>query len=433
MPRPITEKTQLVPAAQYLRMSTEHQQYSFANQRTAIGEFAAGNGYVVVRSYEDAGKSGLAIRHREGLQKLLHDVVSGSADFKVILVYDVSRWGRFLDSDEAAHYEFLCKNSGVPVHYCAEQFTNDGSVPSAILKTLRRTMAGEYVRELSTKVFTAQRRLATDGFRVGGTAGYGLRRMAVSPDGKARRRLAAGQRKPYATDHVVLVPGPKKEVAVVRRIYRMFLRARGNIGPNDIARTLNRDCIPAAGGRPWTPFAVRQVLTHPKYVGALVWARTTQKLRTKPRRQPKNEWVINEHAHEPIVARRDSEQARAVFKKRSERVTPERELIRNLQRILSKHGELKQTLINRKTGSFALSTYQRRFGSMQRLYDLLNLQYPGSRIGGSCWGMQPRSAPCSTACCITGTSSSVALKVGGPNLRRRRNRHQAFMNCGPDR
>ena len=49
-----------------------------------------------------------------------------------------------------------------------------------------------------------------------------------------------------------------------------------------------------------------------------------------------------------------------------------------------------------------------------------------SRIGGSCWGMQPRSAPYSTACCITGTCSSAALEVGEPNLMRRRNRRRVF-------
>jgi hypothetical protein len=31
-----------------------------------------------------------------------------------------SRWGRFQDADESAHYEFLCKSAGIPVHYCAE-------------------------------------------------------------------------------------------------------------------------------------------------------------------------------------------------------------------------------------------------------------------------------------------------------------------------
>ena len=42
----------------------------------------------------------------------------------------VSRWGRFQNCDEAAHYEFLCQNSGVRVYYCAELFINDGSILS---------------------------------------------------------------------------------------------------------------------------------------------------------------------------------------------------------------------------------------------------------------------------------------------------------------
>ena len=340
----------LTPAAQYLRMSTEHQQYSFANQRDAIEEYARRNSYVVVCSYEDAGKSGLAVRHREGLQKLLNDVVSGSAPFKVILVYDVSRWGRFQDADESAHYEFLCKNAGVPIHYCAEQFTNDGTVQSTILKTLRRSMAGEYSRELSIKVFEAQKRTVSSGFRPGGLAGYGLRRMAVSVDGIVRSTLANGQCKPYATDHVTLVPGPEKEVALVRRIYDTFLRARGKIGACEIARELNRNGIPAANGGPWSPFAVRQVLTHPKYVGVQIWAKTTQKLRTKMKPTPNNEWIINKQAYEPIIDARTFDRAQALFVKRSERLIPEQELIRSLQRILSRHGELRQGLMNRKTG-----------------------------------------------------------------------------------
>ena len=72
--------------------------------------------------------------------------MAGAAPYKAILVYDVSRWGRFQDTDESAHYEFLCKSAGVPVHYCAETFANDGSLPSLIMKALKRTMAGEYGR-----------------------------------------------------------------------------------------------------------------------------------------------------------------------------------------------------------------------------------------------------------------------------------------------
>jgi len=61
------------------------------------------------------------------------------------------------------------------VHYRAEQFENDGSLSSTLLKTIKRTMAGEYGRELSVKVFAGQCRLIERGFRQGGPAGYGLR------------------------------------------------------------------------------------------------------------------------------------------------------------------------------------------------------------------------------------------------------------------
>ncbi len=162
---------QLVPAAQYLRMSTEHQQYSLENQSTAIQTYAESHGFEVVRTYSDAAKSGLVLRHRIGLRQLLQDVVSGSPAYRVILVYDVSRWGRFQDTDESAHYEFLCKSAGVPVHYCAETFANDGTLPSLIMKALKRTMAGEYSRELGVKVLAGLKRLASLGFKQGGMAG----------------------------------------------------------------------------------------------------------------------------------------------------------------------------------------------------------------------------------------------------------------------
>jgi hypothetical protein len=70
-------------------------------------------------------------------------------------------------------------------------------------------MAAEYSRELGVKVFGAQKRLAELGFRMGGTPGYGLRRLVVSDNPKLTRRLDTGQRKDPA-DHIILVPGPRQ-------------------------------------------------------------------------------------------------------------------------------------------------------------------------------------------------------------------------------
>jgi DNA invertase Pin-like site-specific DNA recombinase len=91
-----------VPVAQYVRISDEAQQYSIDDQKAAIQEYAVRHGFTIVRTYADIGKSGFVAKHRTALRDLLADVVSGNADYKAVLVYDVSRWGRFLNNDEAA-------------------------------------------------------------------------------------------------------------------------------------------------------------------------------------------------------------------------------------------------------------------------------------------------------------------------------------------
>src|ERR1051326_7007481 len=128
----------VVPAAVYVRMSTEHQQYSTSNQMDAIREYAKRRGLEIVKEYSDEGKSGLNIQGRDSLGQMIRDVQEGRAEFGVILVYDVSRWGRFQDADESAYYEYICRQAGVSVHYCAEQFENDGSPVSTIVKGVKR-------------------------------------------------------------------------------------------------------------------------------------------------------------------------------------------------------------------------------------------------------------------------------------------------------
>ena len=46
---------------------------------------------------------------RNGLKQFIDDVEAGNPDFEVILVYDISRWGRFQDADESAYYEHICQ------------------------------------------------------------------------------------------------------------------------------------------------------------------------------------------------------------------------------------------------------------------------------------------------------------------------------------
>lgn len=247
------------------RMSTDHQKYSTENQLDVIRRYAAARGLEILRVFEDSGRSGLRLDGREVIQNLMTEVLSGRADFSAILVYDVSRWGRFQDADEGAYHEHVCSRAGIRVHYCGEQFENDGSIGSNLLKTVKRVMAGEYSRELSVKVFAGQCRLVELGFRQGGAPGYGLRRVLIDEHRAPKGELARGDRKSLQTDRVVLVPGPAEEVEVVRRMYEMFVEE--GRPEQDIAAVLNAEGVLTDLGRPWTRASVHQVLTNEKYIG----------------------------------------------------------------------------------------------------------------------------------------------------------------------
>src|SRR5688572_21196647 len=142
MPTQLGERP--VPVAQYLRMSTEHQRYSTTNQREAIGKYVADHGMEVVHTYEDSGRSGLTLTERPALQAMLADVHRPERRFKAIVVFDVSRWGRFQDVDESAYYEFLCRRAGVQVLYCAEPFGDLVGPMAVVFKTVKRAMAAEF-------------------------------------------------------------------------------------------------------------------------------------------------------------------------------------------------------------------------------------------------------------------------------------------------
>lgn len=364
-----------VPAAQYMRMSTEDQHYSLATQEAAIRRYAELHGLVVVSTYVDAGKSGVEIKHRKELRRLIHDVTSGNAQYKAILVYDVSRWGRFQDVDEAAHYEFLCKSVGVPVRYCAEQFENDGSLPSSMMKALKRTMAAEYSRELGIKVSAGMRRLALLGFRVAGGPGFGLRRMIVSPDVSRRIILKSGERKAVKTDRTILVPGPKREVDCVRAMFG--LAASGNKrNLEKIAKELNNRHMCLWYGKAWDGSSVRRVLTNEKYAGCNTFGKTTRSLGARTTKIEPKLWVKNPNAFVPIVTMDVFNRAQAlVYRLARRQDKPNTYWVRMMRRVLLRQGKLTQKLLQQKH-VFDYKTCYKRFGTLAKAYELAGFQIP---------------------------------------------------------
>lgn len=355
-------------AAQYVRMSTEHQKYSTENQADAIARYAARRGFEIVHTYADEGKSGLSLAGRQALQTLINDVQHGRANFSHILVYDVSRWGRFQDADESAFLERICTRANIAVHYCAEQFENDGSLSSTIIKSVKRVMAGEYSRELSTKVFAGQCHLIRLGFRQGGMAGFGLRRLLVDEHRHPKAELAIRQHKSLQTDRVILVPGPPEEVRTVRRMYRLFVERRMN--ERQIAEVLNQEGATTDLGRPWSRGTVHQVLTNEKYIGNNVFNRVSFKLKKKRVRNGPDEMVRADGAFEPIVDAAAFETARAIITARSHRLT-DAEMLELLQSLLREVGWLSALVIDEQEHLPSSSVYRSRFGSLIKAYLLV--------------------------------------------------------------
>lgn len=368
------QKTPSIPSsgslrvAQYVRMSTEHQRYSTENQADALAKYAEERGMTIVRTYADDGKSGLNLEGRAGLLRLLSEVQNGQADFSAILVYDISRWGRFQDADESGYWEYVCKRAGVAIHYCAEQFANDGSLPSVILKNLKRTMAGEYSRELSVKVFAGQCRLIELGYRQGGAAGYGLRRLLIDEEHRPKEVLAPGHRKSLQTDRVTLVPGPEDEQKVIQDIYRNFVE-NGKI-ELEIANDLNQRGIKSATGRPWTRGIVHQILINPKYIGANVYNRKSFKLKQRRVVNPEAMWVRKDNAFPALVSHEEFSQAAKIIEIRCRRFT-DSEMIEKLRELFLKEGKLSGLLIDEVEGMPSSSVYSSRFGGLRRAYSIV--------------------------------------------------------------
>jgi DNA invertase Pin-like site-specific DNA recombinase len=357
----------LIPVAQYLRMSTDEQRLSLAYQAAAIRRYAQKHGLIIVSSYEDSGRSGLTLKRRKGLMQVLQDVVSRRNAFKAVLVYDVSRWGRFQDIDESAHYEFLCKSAGVPVYYCAESFKNNNSSPAVVMKTLKRVMAADYSRELSQRLTLTKKILTESGFRAGGAAGYGLRRMLLSPEGSRRRLLAHGEVKDIRAGRIILVPGPAHEVKTVREIYRLRVSKRKSA--DAIAAYLNRKGI-THPGVPWNGGHVREILQNPKYVGWATWRRTTGPLGARSVKVPSQKWITRVGAFEGIVEQETYDKAQKILKDSTFHKSND-ELLAGLRALLLREGRISEQLINQASDLPVAETYIRRFGGLRQAYALI--------------------------------------------------------------
>jgi DNA invertase Pin-like site-specific DNA recombinase len=249
----------------YLRRSTDDMQPdSLIVQEELDRAFCAKNGHEVVRVYSDSA-SGRSTKKRKDFKALIDKVNSGP-DLEGIVTRDVSRWGRFENVDEGAFWEFTCLSKGVRVLYVEESFSDDGTPYSVLMKTLKRVIASEFSRDKSRMVRYTQARVVRNGFRHGGSSPYGMKRIMVRLNGEYVQDMAFHEWKSLSTFRTKLAPGDPEEVAVVQRIFGMFVD--DGLTRTEIAEKLTLEQVRRREGSKWHVPTINQILSNPAYMGA---------------------------------------------------------------------------------------------------------------------------------------------------------------------
>jgi DNA invertase Pin-like site-specific DNA recombinase len=308
----------------YVRVSTEDQardgKSSLDDQRTAITALALKVGRILepANVFADPGVSGQSAEGRPGFMALVAFCQNHPRPNKApgaVLVFNDSRFGRFRDPEEAAHWRFHLKRLGWLVRFVEGDDVED---PAArpLLRTIAAVQASEYSRALKANTRRGMRSAAAKGLWLN-EAPIGYRRLA-SGGGRPAVVLDVGQRK--ADDQEVrLTPGPEAEQALIRWMFDAYASGEYNLG------RMARELKVRWPARAWGRRHVQAILKNQTYLGDVLWSRrphdAVERLDTPVR--PESEWVVTRDAHPALIARDlfDRVQARLAENRKARRWT----------------------------------------------------------------------------------------------------------------
>ncbi len=289
-------------AVAYYRHSREEaQEQSIPIQKTLIQDFALKNNIDIIHEESDPGISGLT-SDRPGLQSLRKNWILNvdAPAFDFVLFLDVSRWGRWQDTTEFSVFEnectknkkkIICVKNGMPR---AENAQFD-----RLLLQVQETMAAEYSKNLSDKVFLGAIGVVQNGYSAGGNPPYALARLLLDEQRVPIRILKRRERKMISNQRVTLTLAEDGTVLTVKEIFHLFVIAKKSA--QWIANYLNEKDVASPGGIEWSCQAVLRVLRNQTYIGSLVYNKTTEKLHTKKRKNPVHKWIIRTNAFSKVV------------------------------------------------------------------------------------------------------------------------------------
>ncbi|MFN8113174.1 MAG: recombinase family protein [Solirubrobacterales bacterium] len=298
----------------YGRLSTTDKQdpaLSFPSQRKACERKVADLGGKVTCEFTDQESGAKA--ERPGWTALTAEARDQDGRrFDAVVIYQTSRLAR--DRLHAALFERELRKVGVPIHYAMGG--GDPDTPEGGLMIGMQQLWDEFERtKLSRETKRGMREASEQGYRAGGRAPYGYRRhLQEMPKGHQGNR---------DKHRVTLEPEPA-EAKVIAEIFDLFVTSK--LTPKAIAEHLNRPGGPPSPSHVdssrnvlghWAASSVRAMLRNPVYTGRIVWNRLdfteAKQAGGGARTRAREEWVVSEDAHLPLVADEVYEAAQARF------------------------------------------------------------------------------------------------------------------------
>lgn len=317
-----SKQDRLVPAVAYLRRSTSRQEKSLDDQRTEIEQYAAANGYRIIRWFQDDGISGDATERRDGFLAF-HKAACNGRDFDVVLVWDQDRFGRF-DSMEAGYWIHPLRKAGVKLVSVTEGPINWDDFTGRVMYSLKQEGKHQFLRDLSRNVSRGQISNAQKGLLCGQAAPYGYDRMLIDESGTHKQQIRTGEK--FAKSRgwrTTLVPSDDAaKVATLRWLFQTY--ADTDTGLRSLADKLNSRGVSGPTGGPWYAASIKAIFENRNYTGTFTWAKRREgkyhsvaagHIRERDRSEvtlspsgkpnavdnPREAWIVVEDAHEGII------------------------------------------------------------------------------------------------------------------------------------
>ena len=289
--------------AAYIRLSKEDAKFkeseSVANQRNLIKAYLNHLGLTAKEEYIDDGFTGTNF-DRPAFNKLLDDIEK--KQINMIVTKDLSRLGRdYIKSGYYIEEYFPSKNVRyVSILDNVDTASNSANNDIAPFKSLFNDMVSKDTSKKIKSILTAKKK---EGLYLAAKAPYGYKKNP-----KNKHKLTIN----------------KKEANVVKKIFDLYVN---NLSINQIVVYLNIKKIPSPSNKRWTYISVYNLLKNQIYLGTTiqnVWTNISYKNKTKIKRE-KEEWIINEHAHNPIIDKKVFDIAQNKLRRKTSKLSKKRE------------------------------------------------------------------------------------------------------------